>query len=120
MPAGRGAVRPPSCSSRAVGALRHCSNSDIANNNNRNHRSRSGHAWLSGGSGDIESFADDWYKLHILTDGKCGDAYAFEQITKTAVKQYWYAIKKFALLLLDQKTIEGDALFQSRHDLVQE
>jgi hypothetical protein len=72
--------------------------------------SRRGLAWLVGGDADLEQFVNDWYKLHILTQGGCGTAEEFFRFTDSAVKQYWYAIRNFAELLLEHKTIERDHL----------
>ena len=91
---------------------------DLAGMAAQDRYSHSRHAWLLGGHDDIKQFTDDWYKLHILTEGRCGDAHAFEQLTALAVKQFWYAIRDLASLLEERKTIEGDELVKTLHNLI--
>jgi hypothetical protein len=79
--------------------------------------SRSSHAFLCG-AGDLEQFKNEWCKLHILTEGKCGRDYEFEQMARRAVNQFWYAIRDFASVLLERNTLEGDELDQTLSEVI--
>ena len=72
--------------------------------------SRNSASIFNGGIDDYRSFEDHWYKLHVLTGGRCGDYGSFERLAAAVVKQYWYAVTSFADALIECRTIEGEEL----------